>query len=117
MGEPLSLKGGSMKKGVILIVVLTMVVALAALAFAVPAGKTLSYEGKGMGQVTFSGEVHAKAGFACNKCHNADMFAKMKHGAATFKMADIYAGKYCGACHSGKLAFAPAGNCARCHKK
>ena len=44
------LQGGDMKKGVILIVVL-MMVALAALAFAVPAGKTLTYEGKGMGQV------------------------------------------------------------------
>ncbi len=105
-----------MKKGVIIIVVL-MMVALAALAFAVPAGKTLTFEGKGMGQVTFSGDVHANAGLACNKCHNADMFAMMKHGAAKFKMADIYAGKYCGVCHSGKLAFAPAGNCTRCHKR
>ncbi|MCK4910172.1 MAG: cytochrome c3 family protein [Thermodesulfovibrionales bacterium] len=105
-----------MKKGVILIFVVTMV-ALAALAFAVPAGKTLTYEGKGMGKVTFSGDVHANAGLSCNKCHNKDMFAMMKHGAAKFKMADIYAGKYCGACHNGSQAFAPAGNCARCHKK
>ncbi len=45
----------------------------------------------------------------------------MKAGADMIKMADIFQGKWCGLCHNGKIAFAPAGpkgaNCQRCHSK
>jgi c(7)-type cytochrome triheme protein len=45
------------------------------------------------------------------------MFPKMKQGTITITMEEIYAGRLCGVCHNGKRAFAPAGNCSRCHIK
>lgn len=44
----------------------------------------------------------------CSSCHPG--FAAQR-GAG---MQKIFAGEYCGMCH-GKVAFAPVGNCARCH--
>ncbi len=105
-----------MRRSLVPVTVIAMV-ATAGLALAVPAGKTLTFEGKGMGRVAFSGDVHAKAGPTCNKCHNKDMFAMMKKGRVEFKMADIQAGRFCGVCHNGTAAFAPSGNCTKCHKK
>lgn len=91
-----------------------IVVFAAAQAMAVSGGKTLQWDSP-MGKVTFKGDDHAGKGMKCNECH-AKIF-KMKKGSAQMKMADINQGKYCGECHNGKKAFAPAGNCAKCHKK
>lgn len=85
--------------------------------FAVPAGKTLEFGHTPMGKVVFSGTVHKDAGFKCGDCHNKNLFPKMKQGTVQMKMADIYAGKYCGACHNGTQAFAAKTACNRCHSK
>jgi len=56
--------------------------------------------------------------YTCKVCH-LDLGFKMQAGADDIKMADIFQGKWCGTCHNGKIAFAPAGpkgaNCQRCH--
>jgi c(7)-type cytochrome triheme protein len=102
-----------MRKLVTTVVALgTMLVA--AQAMAVSAGKTVEWQTP-MGQVVFRGDDHAGKGMKCSECHSK--IFKMKKGAASMKMADIYAGKYCGVCHNGKRAFKAAGNCAKCHKK
>ena len=85
------------------------------LALAVPPGKTLVFPDGAMGKVIFDGTVHKDAGIKCAECHNPDMFPKMKQGTVKITMAEIYAGKLCGACHNGKRAFAAVGNCSRCH--
>ncbi|KJR40089.1 hypothetical protein MCHI_004013 [Candidatus Magnetoovum chiemensis] len=40
----------------------------------------------------------------------------MKKGTVKITMNDINAGKQCGTCHNGKVAFATT-DCAKCHKK
>ena len=102
-------------KALILVVVLTFM--SAALAFAVPKGKVLEFTGSPMGKVVFDGSVHEKVSGSCKACHKEGMFPKMKKGTVSIKMNDMYAGKYCGACHNGKVTFALAQNCNRCHKK
>jgi c(7)-type cytochrome triheme protein len=91
--------------------------ALTAVAFAVPAGKTLVFDKSPQGKVIFDGAKHAEAGFKCTDCHNKDIFPKMKKGSTEITMDAIRAGKLCGSCHNGNAAFQPEGNCTRCHKK
>ncbi|MDA8423890.1 MAG: cytochrome c3 family protein [Nitrospiraceae bacterium] len=83
--------------------------------FAVSAGKTVEFSGKGAGKVVFDGKAHAKA--KCNECHPA--LFKMKKGATTMTMKDMEAGKGCGACHNGAKAFGvkDTSSCGKCHKK
>jgi c(7)-type cytochrome triheme protein len=107
-----------MKKFIVLalVVVVTMVMAMSA--FAVPAGKTVEFDGKGGGKVVFDGKMHADKGAKCADCHQSGLF-KMKKGADVMTMKDMEAGKNCGACHNGTKAFSakdPA-TCAKCHKK
>jgi len=52
--------------------------------------------------------------FKCHVCHDAIIV--MKAGANDITMEAIQAGKYCGACHNGKIAFqATFDGCPRCH--
>jgi MtrB/PioB family decaheme-associated outer membrane protein len=82
-------------------------------AFAVPPGEELTFEG-GPKPVIFSGQIHADHGLKCKDCHTS-IFKKEK-GDAKITFADHLAGKqYCYACHNGTKAFAPKGNCAKCH--
>ena len=85
-------------------------------AFAVPSGKTVEYAGGSGGKVVFSGKVHADKGLKCSDCH--PKLFPMKKGEG-FKMADIDAGKSCGACHNGEKAFKTSdkANCGKCHQK
>ncbi len=54
--------------------------------------------------------------FKCYVCHEAVF--QMKAGANPVTMEAISQGKYCGACHNGKTAFAPMfEHCSRCHRK
>ncbi len=54
--------------------------------------------------------------FKCYVCHEAVF--QMKAGANAVTMDAIQHGKYCGACHNGKTAFAPMfEHCSRCHRK
>ncbi len=104
-----------MKKVFVLALVVVLTFALAATVFAVPAGKTVEFDGKGAGKVVFDGKKHADAGNKCAECHPG--IFKMKKGADAITMADINAGKACGTCHKdGGKAF-PAKDCAKCHQK
>jgi c(7)-type cytochrome triheme protein len=105
-----------MKKIMVLVLAVVVTLALSAVAFAVPAGKTVEFDAKGAGKVVFSGDVHKKAG-ACNVCHPA--IFQMKKGADAITMKDMEAGKFCGTCHNGTKAFSvkDAANCGKCHKK
>ena len=62
---------------------------------------------------TFPHYVH-RMQFKCHVCHDA--LFEMRAGSNTVSMDSIAAGKHCGACHNGKIAFAPTFNaCPRCH--
>ncbi len=65
-----------------------------------------------MKAVVFPHWLH-RTKFTCKVCHN-DIGFPMKAGGTDIKMADIFAGKYCGQCHNGETAFAPT-TCNRCH--
>lgn len=105
-----------MKRTVVAAVCIMVFVVFAGASFAVPPGKSLDWDNPA-GKVTFDGKTHAEKGFKCNDCHTA--IFKMKKGAAEMKMADINAGKFCGACHDGSKAFKASdpASCAKCHKK
>jgi c(7)-type cytochrome triheme protein len=68
--------------------------------------------GEVMNAVVFPHWWH-RTQFTCKVCHN-DIGFPMKAGSTDIKMADIFAGKYCGRCHNGDIAFAPF-TCDRCH--
>ena len=87
----------------------------AAPVFAVSAGKTVEFAGKGAGKVIFDGKAHAK--IKCNQCHPA--LFKMKKGSTAMTMKDMEAGKGCGACHNGTATFGvkDTASCGKCHKK
>lgn len=51
--------------------------------------------------------------FACKVCHS-DLGIKFKAGSNKIDMVKIIEGKYCGACHNGKLAWSSS-NCTLCH--
>lgn len=51
--------------------------------------------------------------FRCSVCHEQLGF-KMKREANKIDMNKIASGKFCGACHNGKIAWAPV-YCDRCH--
>lgn len=100
-----------------LIVTVLIAIAFAGSAMAVPAGKSVEFAGGSAGKVIFDGKTHADKGKKCGDCHTK--LFPMKKGTVKITMADMNAGKTCGACHDGKAAFKsndPA-NCAKCHKK
>ena len=107
-----------MKKLLVVAIVVVVTFVLSVSAFAVPAGKTVEFDGKGAGKVVFDGGVHAKAGLKCADCHSSGIF-KMKKGGDAITMKDINDGKFCGACHNGTKAFSAkdAANCSKCHMK
>ncbi len=52
--------------------------------------------------------------YKCYACHPA--LFEMKAGTKAITMDDIVAGKFCGACHNGKIAWAVSfQTCNRCH--
>lgn len=101
------------------IITLTLLLALMSMpAFAVPAGKSLTFDKSAIGTVEFDGTLHNQAADkGCRTCHNPDTFPQMKKGTVTITMEKIYAGEQCGICHNGAEAFAAKGNCNRCHKR
>jgi c(7)-type cytochrome triheme protein len=111
----LTQKGGEKKGKIIaMAIVLLVSIAFAGTALAVPSGKTLEFPGA-MGKVVFDGKIHADKGFKCGDCHTK--IFPMKR--TTLTMAEINAGKECGACHNGEKAFKASdpANCTKCHKK
>ena len=64
---------------------------------------------------TFPHWIH-RTQFKCYVCH--DGIFEMRAGSAPVTMDAIGQGKYCGACHDGKTAFAVAfETCTRCHRQ
>jgi c(7)-type cytochrome triheme protein len=62
--------------------------------------------------VVFSHAKHRPL-FRCNVCHGELGFL-MKAGANRIEMTAIAKGRYCGACHNGKITWPPK-DCKRCH--
>lgn len=102
-------------KRITMLLAFVLALAFVGSVFAVPPGKELTFKDGAMGKVVFSGKIHADAGLKCMDCHPKIFPMKFSEGKIT--MADIYAGKDCGACHNGTKAFAAKGNCTKCHKK
>ncbi|MDA8387069.1 MAG: cytochrome c3 family protein [Nitrospiraceae bacterium] len=107
-----------MKRFSVVILLICCFLFVAGTALAVPRGMTLTWKGGGMGQVTFSGTVHAKAGLQCSACHPSIFLFMPAATGVKITMKEINAGKYCGACHNGSKAFSAQdpNNCAKCHK-
>jgi c(7)-type cytochrome triheme protein len=89
----------------------------------VSAGEGLPYGGdiiytKPLKAVVFSHKVHVgDVGLGCDMCHSGlfEPTALKAQEKGDFTMDSLYKGKYCGACHDGKAAFASNTQCARCH--
>jgi c(7)-type cytochrome triheme protein len=103
-----------MKITVLLATLVVIVAFLVGSAFAVPPGKTVEFE-SAMGNVTFSGQIHADKGFKCGDCHTK-IFPMKK---TKLTMEAMREGKECGACHNGEKAFSvkDAASCGKCHIK
>jgi len=67
--------------------------------------------------VIFRHQDHVKKNNSCSVCHSGlfEMEALRAQKNKDFNMDSLYKGKYCGACHNGKKAFASDTQCARCH--
>lgn len=68
--------------------------------------------------VIFSHRLHVEdKGLSCDMCHSGlfEPVALKAQEKIDFNMDSLYKGKYCGACHNGKMAFASNTQCARCH--
>lgn len=100
-----------MRRFLVLAVAVCFVFSLTGLAMASAPGKKVEFAGGGKGKVVFNGSTHAKD--KCNVCHPA-MWKMVKGEKMT--MAEMKAGKKCGACHNGKKSFGLK-DCAKCHKK
>jgi c(7)-type cytochrome triheme protein len=67
----------------------------------------------GMPDIIFSHKKHTVWN-GCEVCH-PDIFVGIKKGANKYSMAEIFQGRYCGACHVS-VAF-PTTDCQRCHTR
>ena len=78
-------------------------------------GGDISFRVPGAANVVFSHDDHVgKSGVKCKQCHHQIFTTVAGHVKAT--MADMQAGRSCGACHNGKNAFDVKNNCVKCHK-
>ncbi|MBI5190387.1 MAG: cytochrome c3 family protein [Nitrospirae bacterium] len=106
-----------MKKLTVFALAVIMTLSFASLSFALK--KDVEFPAVGdEGKVVFSHENHTeKKGFKCPDCHPG--LFKMKKGGDKLTMADMEAGKNCGACHNGEKAFAVKSpdSCPKCHVK
>jgi c(7)-type cytochrome triheme protein len=84
-------------------------------AAAVAPGMLLEFSNSPMGKVLFDGAVHQAAGFSCQDCHIDWLVQIIKHVTTNITMAEITSGRMCGGCLNWVEAFAPEGNCDRCH--
>lgn len=82
---------------------------------AMPIQKDFSLGAKvdGIPDIIFSHKKHTVWN-GCEVCH-PEIFVGVKKGSEKYSMIDIFAGKYCGACHD-RVAF-PQKECSRCHTK
>jgi len=109
-----------MKKSIILTLILlaaTVVVAGSAVTGGFSDGGGILYT-EPVKSVIFSHKTHAdEKRISCDRCHFGlfAMEALKAQREKDFTMESLYKGKYCGACHNGKAAFASDTQCARCH--
>ncbi|KAF0156339.1 MAG: cytochrome c family protein [Syntrophaceae bacterium] len=105
-----------MRKRFIVIIHLLLIYSVSFIAEAVQPAKGILYT-KPLESVIFSHEQHAQKGTTCATCHSGlfEMEALHVQNKKDFNMDSLYKGKYCGACHNGKKAFASDTQCARCH--
>jgi c(7)-type cytochrome triheme protein len=68
--------------------------------------------GTWLGDIAFSHQKHARWS-GCEGCH-PELFPSTVRGATSYRMKDLVAGAYCGACHN-KVAF-PFAECRGCHR-
>lgn len=69
--------------------------------------------GGGVKPVSFSHWTH-RTRYTCRVCHDELEF-DMAAGSSEIDCNDVKNGRYCGACHNGKLAFGREENCGYCH--
>lgn len=99
------------------IMVLSLVLALSGMCWAVPPGKKIEFAGGKQGKVIFDGKKHADAGFTCEVCHlESPTLFQMQKGADQISMKDMHNDRYCGSCHNGTKAF-NNDECDKCHIK
>lgn len=67
---------------------------------------------QGVAPVVYPHWIH-RLFFECKVCHNDIVI--MKRGENKITKEGILQGKWCGACHNGKIAFAVEDQCERCH--
>ena len=69
------------------------------------------------GQVVYSHELHAAFADKCTVCH--DRLFPILRPTRRVTHAEMEAGKACGGCHNGQMAFGPMepGSCSRCHSE
>jgi c(7)-type cytochrome triheme protein len=77
--------------------------------------KDIDIEAKvaGMNEIIFSHKKHT-VWSGCEGCH-PEIFAGIKKGTTQYSMVEIFAGRYCGQCHTN-VSF-PMIDCQRCHTK
>lgn len=75
------------------------------------------YYTKPVKSVIFSHKVHVEKGLSCTICHPGtfEMQALKAQESSDFNMKGLAAGKYCGVCHNGTMAFSSQSRCASCH--
>lgn len=69
----------------------------------------------GKAPVRFSHRSH-RSRYTCNVCH-IELEFSMEKGETGITREDYLDGRYCGACHNGKLAFSTEEDCSRCHQE
>lgn len=105
-----------MKKVILIVSFVFVALSLNSTLLAVPADKTITWEGSGQGQVVFEGDEHAEKGVKCDACHPS--LFQMKKGSVKITLASHTNGQFCNACHNGKAAFSTDNpkKCNECHK-
>ena len=84
-------------------------------AWAAVGGGDITFWPKGAGKVLYSHEAHVmKAGLKCSDCHYK--IFNTHEVRRNQSMDTIREGASCGTCHNGSRAFAPQGNCSKCHR-
>ncbi len=68
---------------------------------------------KGLGPVKFSHRIH-RVKYTCRVCH-IELEFSMKRGESGITREDNLDGRYCGACHNGKITFSTEFACDLCH--
>ncbi len=108
---------------VFLNVMIVLLCSGAGIALAARCVSTITYEGKGAGEVVFNSATHMSKGVTCADCHEGHGFSyplfEMKKGATSVSMRKMAMGRACGYCHDGKQTFSVTNEiqCSKCHHK